>query len=1612
MIKDFKNIDNKIKYQILKKLFKLLLSKLFLLLFILNQNAFSKPLPPGSGAGDTPANILLLLDTSESMENKGFGGEALGNVGGTILLDDGDVLVGQDDDDGIAKFSYTSELYDTDFAGGEKRFLGLKKDTTCSLGTASYQDSRLRDVGEMHVSKKVSGQGTNEIIYAVGTNTRNVVAIDKDGNCIDVISQTELGFVKGLRGGKYDRVSFASMDIVTKDDTDIIVVTGYFSHCSKEVTKGRKKRRRKACGGYDYTAFWYTQNLTNQSNSKLCEANKPDDVRDRIWHGDSLQIDAANNYVYWIDDSIIYRHTLDYDSTTKLYCPSTDGNLLKSYVPGDNGNVFATPTRIQFDPDVDTYTIMYLTSSDHKLQKLTIADTKITVSKEVGGILSKDETPATAANEALSADINLYSPSALHVSSNRVWTAGNKKSLQEFDISDQSIQWVDEMGSSKISRAKGAQIAIKKIVTDSSLLQGARFGYGWWNSGVIAAKKGKASYRYVGQTEATCNKNCPWPGKKKWERCDNHCNYYQGWKGEYPVGNSKLCNYDSCLKVAIGSDNSENIIDAVDNMKLKFGTDAQAFAQLALEYYQEFESHLVDRTSPCLLNYVIVIGDGKWRHHDQMIPQIKKLRESYGVITLFVAYGGGIDSSGMEKFDLAAVAGSCNKAGDVDCKPTIVADNPSALLTKLKSEIERIIASRLSFSAPQITANIDGDGDLYQAQFEYVQHRQWTGHLVRKKVGEQKNIVHDLDEAQNWDAAITVQAQAAGNNRKIWTALPGADYIDADWNNFTTTNATKIDKLFRLLGNTVPDYHNGSSTCKDEDGVATGNTDDIKGLIKFIRGYDYFAYEGCSNITKVRSSVLGDIYHSQLIEVGKPEANTFFTANNQEAYWRSMNGYRSFALNNENRARVIYVGGNDGMLHAFSATEDGKGKELWAFVPPFIAARLPEIVNTSLDKLPGERGGTNAIFGVDGSPVIHDMYIRGLKPDGTWEASGSKSWHTILFVTYGRGGNGFSVLDVTDPEKPLHMFSVYNDTTRGKVLVAKHDGEILNGDEAVTEMTYKSGSYHVNDSLEARHAVRNYRKAYNTDYAADSSGDTTTARDNIATCQSNSDASSGTFYIDGTASCYKGTTFTFKFEIPESITNDISKLNIETEDVTLSVADLTQDRAYAVITFTNQQVYNSSGSSETDLETSYTFRIRLPSEGTDDESYDYSKLGETWANPRIARIPVSEDYREDIYAAVLPGGYGKSEGVGSAVFLVNLSDMYTSPGALVGGGPIEIVDVDTSETDSSGTVTTMPDIHNSILGDPIVITPDTFRGATWRGALVYVNDIEGKITKINLTSDTKEASSEDSGTVELYDTTTLFYLNTNVKNGRLSYFGMDAAYGSETKNLWLFGSTGDFSNIGRKSKGIDNILYGIRDRNFPNFVHLGGSDLTELTLESLKNEVKNVDEESDCAYTHEAGYVCDSQSKDAWVFKLDKPYDKASDVDPTGDGVKNKYRKASASPTVYKGIVYYPVYEPPHGAAACGVGDAYICSADDECGTNTSKNITYAQKSVHSESEFRPDSGCYYLQPGILSRLVIHGDTLFANITTSSKAQEDTLISLLSEAGEIEVYRGSWRENY
>ena len=52
----------------MKRLFKIFV--LLVLVLNFNQLTYAKPLPPGSGEGDVPANILILLDSSKSMKNR------------------------------------------------------------------------------------------------------------------------------------------------------------------------------------------------------------------------------------------------------------------------------------------------------------------------------------------------------------------------------------------------------------------------------------------------------------------------------------------------------------------------------------------------------------------------------------------------------------------------------------------------------------------------------------------------------------------------------------------------------------------------------------------------------------------------------------------------------------------------------------------------------------------------------------------------------------------------------------------------------------------------------------------------------------------------------------------------------------------------------------------------------------------------------------------------------------------------------------------------------------------------------------------------------------------------------------------------------------------------------------------------------------------------------------------------------------------------------------------------------------------------------------------------------------------------------------------------------
>ena len=373
--------------------------------------------------------------------------------------------------------------------------------------------------------------------------------------------------------------------------------------------------------------------------------------------------------------------------------------------------------------------------------------------------------------------------------------------------------------------------------------------------------------------------------------------------------------------------------------------------------------------------------------------------------------------------------------------------------------------------------------------------------------------------------------------------------------------------------------------------------------------------------------------------------------------------------------------------------------------------------------------------------------------------------------------------------------------------------------------------------------------------------------------------------------------------------------------------------------------------------------------------YDYSELGETWSDPRIFRIPNNgagdSNILDDVYVAAMGGGYGTQfEGVGSNLTLINLEDE-TNPGSLY--KRIQIEDTDAS------------DIVNSVPSSIVLVTPDTASGVNYSGGLAYVSDLEGKITKVNLTN----MSNDNSGnSIKIYDTTTLFNAGSTKANGRYMYHAMDATIGDTTNSMWLFAGTGDYERINDTTSGVQNFMLGIKDVDYPFY-----KDVALPAKADTITECKNTTDDT-------TGANCPQNADKGWYINL------------------KDFAKVSAEPTVYRGQVYFPVYEPTKSVNKCSLGDAYICGVDDECGSNASSELgqTLGKKNK-----------CAWVGQGVLSKIVTFGDTLFANIAgkvdcskitdqKKKKECEDSkkkdLISVSAGEGQVNTYRNSWRQNF
>jgi type IV pilus assembly protein PilY1 len=131
-------------------------------------------------------------------------------------------------------------------------------------------------------------------------------------------------------------------------------------------------------------------------------------------------------------------------------------------------------------------------------------------------------------------------------------------------------------------------------------------------------------------------------------------------------------------------------------------------------------------------------------------------------------------------------------------------------------------------------------------------------------------------------------------------------------------------------------------------------------------------------------------------------------------------GYDAFRASRAQRQPMVYVGANDGMLHAFRATGPNAGSEAWAYVPSLLMPELYRLADRNYAAL-------HRYF-ADGAAVASDICPKA--PSATCAAD---EWRTILVAGLNAGGRGYYALDITDPEAPraLWQYSSADDADLG-----------------------------------------------------------------------------------------------------------------------------------------------------------------------------------------------------------------------------------------------------------------------------------------------------------------------------------------------------------------------------------------------------------------------------------------------------------------------------------------------------------------------------------------------------------------------------------------------------
>jgi hypothetical protein len=301
-----------------------------------------------------------------------------------------------------------------------------------------------------------------------------------------------------------------------------------------------------------------------------------------------------------------------------------------------------------------------------------------------------------------------------------------------------------------------------------------------------------------------------------------------------------------------------------------------------------------------------------------------------------------------------------------------LAEDASQLGKALTAILKYIQERSYSFTAPTIPLVRIVDKDVgYVSSFIPNETPYWKGNLKAYTLNSDGTFPVDADgnplnASLIWDA-VEVLRTTSPSSRRIFT------YVNGALKDFVYGNLTNADLDFP----NDPIYD-----------------PERKKLVDHIHGIDAYDANENLNFTEERSWKLGDIFHSNAVIVGSPNSNF------QDA---GFSGSGEFYDTYKGRTKIVIVGGNDGMLHAFNA---GTGAEEWAFIPPSVLKTLKLI----------PKGHT---YYVDGSPKVSDVWFYSTPTDTTKSAD---EWRTILICGLRKGGKQYFALDITDTLNPVFLW--------------------------------------------------------------------------------------------------------------------------------------------------------------------------------------------------------------------------------------------------------------------------------------------------------------------------------------------------------------------------------------------------------------------------------------------------------------------------------------------------------------------------------------------------------------------------------------------------------------